>query len=159
MLRITRETGGGDQSRRHRFGHRIICVAKPHVLGFEIRIGVVVADLRTETVERLGQEAEARRGGEFKAVDARFVGAIARLRHRDGHGLSVDDELLVEHHRLEAAVELLVIDGRRQEAVLVRSDEHTSELQSLMRISYAVFCLKKKHRKTDNTQTQIYTYT
>src|SRR3546814_8064185 len=32
-----------------------------------------------------------------------------------------------------------------------RSEEHTSELQSLMRISYAVFCLKKK--KTNNTQT------
>src|SRR3546814_4158406 len=29
----------------------------------------------------------------------------------------------------------------------VRSEEHTSELQSLMRISYAVFCLKKKNRK------------
>src|SRR3546814_7390121 len=29
-----------------------------------------------------------------------------------------------------------------------RSEEHTSELQSLMRISYAVFCLKKKNRKT-----------
>src|SRR3546814_1824842 len=28
-----------------------------------------------------------------------------------------------------------------------RSEEHTSELQSLMRISYAVFCLKKKHNK------------
>src|SRR3546814_1735817 len=28
---------------------------------------------------------------------------------------------------------------------IVRSEEHTSELQSLMRISYAVFCLKKKH--------------
>src|SRR3546814_2279451 len=28
-----------------------------------------------------------------------------------------------------------------------RSEEHTSELQSLMRISYAVFCLKKKHHK------------
>src|SRR3546814_10604327 len=28
-----------------------------------------------------------------------------------------------------------------------RSEEHTSELQSLMRISYAVFCLKKKHRQ------------
>src|SRR3546814_7037022 len=27
----------------------------------------------------------------------------------------------------------------------IRSEEHTSELQSLMRISYAVFCLKKKH--------------
>src|SRR3546814_20170507 len=30
--------------------------------------------------------------------------------------------------------------------VLLRSEEHTSELQSLMRISYAVFCLKKKKR-------------
>src|SRR3546814_2436968 len=30
------------------------------------------------------------------------------------------------------------------ELILVRSEEHTSELQSLMRISYAVFCLKKK---------------
>src|SRR3546814_7704609 len=29
-----------------------------------------------------------------------------------------------------------------------RSEEHTSELQSLMRISYAVFCLKKKHKNT-----------
>src|SRR3546814_6489390 len=33
-----------------------------------------------------------------------------------------------------------------------RSEEHTSELQSLMRISYAVFCLKKK--KNNNTKTQ-----
>src|SRR3546814_6232373 len=33
-----------------------------------------------------------------------------------------------------------------------RSEEHTSELQSLMRISYAVFCLKKKNNKT-NTYT------
>src|SRR3546814_7327058 len=31
--------------------------------------------------------------------------------------------------------------------VKVRSEEHTSELQSLMRISYAVFCLKKKNKK------------
>src|SRR3546814_3826483 len=34
-------------------------------------------------------------------------------------------------------------------AVEGRSEEHTSELQSLMRISYAVFCLKKKIQKTD----------
>src|SRR3546814_2255151 len=33
-----------------------------------------------------------------------------------------------------------------------RSEEHTSELQSLMRISYAVFCLKKKKKSTYNTQ-------
>src|SRR3546814_4396562 len=31
-----------------------------------------------------------------------------------------------------------------------RSEEHTSELQSLMRISYAVFCLKKKNKNTTN---------
>src|SRR3546814_966372 len=31
---------------------------------------------------------------------------------------------------------------------VVRSEEHTSELQSLMRISYAVFCLKKKTKRT-----------
>src|SRR3546814_8398997 len=34
----------------------------------------------------------------------------------------------------------------------VRSEEHTSELQSLMRISYAVFCLKKKHKKLNKNQ-------
>src|SRR3546814_3449839 len=33
-----------------------------------------------------------------------------------------------------------------------RSEEHTSELQSLMRISYAVFCLKKKTTKKDNSK-------
>src|SRR3546814_8441372 len=33
-----------------------------------------------------------------------------------------------------------------------RSEEHTSELQSLMRISYAVFCLKKKNTKYRNTK-------
>src|SRR3546814_2085700 len=35
-------------------------------------------------------------------------------------------------------------DRRRWYTQLMRSEEHTSELQSLMRISYAVFCLKKK---------------
>src|SRR3546814_9483254 len=34
-----------------------------------------------------------------------------------------------------------------------RSEEHTSELQSLMRNSYAVFCLKKTKTRTDNTST------
>src|SRR3546814_7059773 len=36
-------------------------------------------------------------------------------------------------------------------AVLARSEEHTSELQSLMRISYAVFCLKKQKTNTEAT--------
>src|SRR3546814_3926163 len=43
------------------------------------------------------------------------------------------------------------VEGLRQEALDLagaRSEEHTSELQSLMRISYAVFCLKKKNQST-----------
>src|SRR3546814_8081787 len=44
---------------------------------------------------------------------------------------------------------------RRAAGDAARSEEHTSELQSLMRISYAVFCLKKtKRTKTTNDHTQ-----
>src|SRR3546814_5695805 len=44
------------------------------------------------------------------------------------------------------------VSGRkRQLYVGPRSEEHTSELQSLMRISYAVFCLKKKKTTKDKT--------
>src|SRR3546814_4077952 len=39
-----------------------------------------------------------------------------------------------------------LVDEAALHRALVRSEEHTSELQSLMRISYAVFCLKKKKR-------------
>src|SRR3546814_8665249 len=41
----------------------------------------------------------------------------------------------------------------RKEEDAIRSEEHTSELQSLMRISYAVFCLKKKNKKKHNKHT------
>src|SRR3546814_3747067 len=45
----------------------------------------------------------------------------------------------------------LKISGLREKA---RSEEHTSELQSLMRISYAVFCLKKKKNEHSTTRRQ-----
>src|SRR3546814_10649050 len=47
------------------------------------------------------------------------------------------------------AITDLLADGGRLVTVVrdERSEEHTSELQSLMRISYAVFCLKKKKQK------------
>src|SRR3546814_19376024 len=45
--------------------------------------------------------------------------------------------------RLQRLGAIRLSPGRR--AVATRSEEHTSELQSLMRISYAVFCLKKTH--------------
>src|SRR3546814_6460426 len=50
-------------------------------------------------------------------------------------------------HRRDHRRDLGVM-ARRQR--VLRSEEHTSELQSLMRISYAVFCLKKKTNKTIN---------
>src|SRR3546814_8189729 len=49
---------------------------------------------------------------------------------------------------------------KRKQSAYWRSEEHTSELQSLMRISYAVFCLKKKktqnmhHKTSENTSQQ-----
>src|SRR3546814_8227266 len=48
------------------------------------------------------------------------------------------------HHRVRRAGDM-------------RSEEHTSELQSLMRISYAVFCLKKKKTQMKITYTLLYT--
>src|SRR3546814_9523891 len=83
----------------------------------------------------------------------------------EGGGLVEVDEALLEqlqhgeepHHHLEAldevAGELAERDRARVGQLLEeRSEEHTSELQSLMRISYAVFCLKKKKQ---NTKTQL----
>src|SRR3546814_2098454 len=43
--------------------------------------------------------------------------------------------------------------GRTNHPARCRSEEHTSELQSLMRISYAVFCLKKKKTNNNNNKT------
>src|SRR3546814_5528310 len=52
----------------------------------------------------------------------------------------LDDRLVV----LVAKLEILLPAPSVDEPHALRSEEHTSELQSLMRISYAVFCLKKK---------------
>src|SRR3546814_9879365 len=52
----------------------------------------------------------------------------------------------------------LAVEGRIVQFVDLefhRSEEHTSELQSLMRISYAVFCLKKKKHRTTHTYTPM----
>src|SRR3546814_2730866 len=45
------------------------------------------------------------------------------------------------------------------EIAVVRSEEHTSELQSLMRISYAVFCLKKKNNTITDHNSQMKYFT
>src|SRR3546814_10877268 len=73
--------------------------------------------------------------------------------------VSIPDGVVASNRTKEAAQEWELTDDqpRPREAYwsrdkVVRSEEHTSELQSLMRISYAVFCLKKK-KKLDNIQT------
>src|SRR3546814_6114996 len=66
------------------------------------------------------------------------------------------------HGRAGDAQERASADGARTRARRVsewsvegRSEEHTSELQSLMRISYAVFCLKKKTIRTIQKRTAL----
>src|SRR3546814_5503097 len=56
----------------------------------------------------------------------------------------------------ENSREVRRIESREPASQGRRSEEHTSELQSLMRISYAVFCLKKKHRKKEKCNKQVY---
>src|SRR3546814_9380021 len=58
--------------------------------------------------------------------------------------------------RTSTSPSLIPVRARNSSTESVRSEEHTSELQSLMRISYAVFCLKKKntsqHQQHSNTK-------
>src|SRR3546814_9654798 len=72
--------------------------------------------------------------------------ASARVRLSDGAVSFLDaDGKAVLTESARGAFTPETIEGQRY--VTVRSEEHTSELQSLMRISYAVFCLKKKKQQ------------
>src|SRR3546814_1619967 len=90
------------------------------------------------------------RGGPLSAVArnpaAGECGPRSRGARSRAEGRSVMFETLSRHPLclLVGTVALLVILS--QTLAIVRSEEHTSELQSLMRISYAVFCLKQKKR-------------
>src|SRR3546814_4197025 len=58
--------------------------------------------------------------------------------------ISSTGHLLIAQHWLGHRSDLFNISIQAGAILAIRSEEHTSELQSLMRISYAVFCLKKK---------------
>src|SRR3546814_2722305 len=77
-------------------------------------------------------------------IDGEFIGARERP-----SGRAADDHLSIA--ALRAHID--VAARQRQREAFERSEEHTSELQSLMRISYAVFCLKKKTTKRRQTHT------
>src|SRR3546814_3682350 len=74
-------------------------------------------------------------------------GAARRLAPRvsDGERLAIIGQHRSGRHRLGLTEALDQANARQ------RSEEHTSELQSLMRISYAVFCLKKKNNNNTTT--------
>src|SRR3546814_1993734 len=79
---------------------------------------------------------------------ARRLGRGA-LSARAAHGHSLESDLAQDQPR--PALETGLADPHEHaQNRRFRSEEHTSELQSLMRISYAVFCLKKKHTQTQN---------
>src|SRR3546814_8833829 len=84
------------------------------------------------------------RDAQFGAV----VAGIAALRH-GFHLWREVTETKICHCRARHCSMIWYCRGSRQDR---RSEEHTSELQSLMRISYAVFCLKKKNNNTPHTQ-------
>src|SRR3546814_8652847 len=98
------------------------------------------------------QQRHARFDAEQLEPVGRLQGAFGDLL---GGGVELDmgveeepQAAVVDHagHRRGAGDAGVEVEHAAQ--VAQRSEEHTSELQSLMRISYAVFCLKKK--KTDN---------
>src|SRR3546814_9403058 len=63
--------------------------------------------------------------------------------------------LLPVVHKHEHAMSAVSFSKPPSTVSSLRSEEHTSELQSLMRISYAVFCLKKKKLKRQRYSTNI----
>src|SRR3546814_3997083 len=82
------------------------------------------------------------------------IGVVARTHHRSAGDVR-EAHLFADHAQAIELVRRHVARDRQMilRRLQVRSEEHTSELQSLMRISYAVFCLKKKKKdKTDILQ-------
>src|SRR3546814_5718987 len=80
-------------------------------------------------------------GRVFPTLQDRFLvfATVARIATRVGHQHQVASRQIQLGWHLVRSLEMEGV-----ETVAERSEEHTSELQSLMRISYAVFCLKKK---------------
>src|SRR3546814_8600252 len=73
------------------------------------------------------------------------TGNRVRSRYVDAEtGKPVGDDDEVRGYEIEEDRYVMLEDDELEAVGLERSEEHTSELQSLMRISYAVFCLKKK---------------
>src|SRR3546814_12440730 len=84
-----------------------------------------------------------RSAGDFRKD---HLGKHAVAIHRLELGIRLEMARIHRRFRIDEVfdVEILLAAAQHLGGVFLRSEEHTSELQSLMRISYAVFCLKKK---------------
>src|SRR3546814_8602124 len=90
-----------------------------------------------------GYAAEKERQGVIDYGD--MIERAAALLSGDGMGAWV-------RYKLDQKLDHILIDEAQDTNRAQRSEEHTSELQSLMRNSYAVFCLKKKKHEKDNNK-------
>src|SRR3546814_1901971 len=87
--------------------------------------------------------------GRGQLARARELTGAARQHHPAPGYLVEAAELEPRAHQLQRLLHPRLDDADQKG----RSEEHTSELQSLMRISYAVFCLKKKKKRYTKTKT------
>src|SRR3546814_8710659 len=124
---------------------------QPVLDGLDARAERIRAEL--DEAQRLREEAQK---------------ALAEYKRKQRDAAKEAEDLLAnakheaELLRRQAAEDLKETLARREKAAIekiaqaetqARSEEHTSELQSLMRISYAVFCLKKKNTNHNNKHT------
>src|SRR3546814_6816170 len=80
---------------------------------------------------------------------AMIAGARQAKSHQGMGGITHAPNVQVQTGRLAWNKQII---AQFRAALVIRSEEHTSELQSLMRISYAVFCLKKKIKQQNKTR-------
>src|SRR3546814_3525410 len=146
-----------------------VCSSDVHFRAAAIHVKhmlAVVGDREQDAIAASGTDFFA--SGE-RAIDLERKRRSAAVRPAEGHEYGALAAVVDHLRRIDVAIAIEVDVGRdaetrlREKCILrrrlahrfrrdrapcvLRSEEHTSELQSLMRISYAVFCLKKKTKK------------
>src|SRR3546814_4558490 len=102
-----------------------------------------------------GTDKRRGRDGTAWLPDRRAFGAIGRREEARGTIAYAPQPYSLARSGLALEQDEHVVPRARGDRREFRSEEHTSELQSLMRISYAVFCLKKKNNNTYSTHIKI----
>src|SRR3546814_4905481 len=102
-----------------------------------------IGDIAGDLIGGLGEQA--------LIIDLRHGKRVGIDVRRDGQVAIGRDLKIIGQRQLKPVDSVIAYVGDQQAAAAFRSEEHTSELQSLMRISYAVYCLKNK---INNTRTR-----